>query len=171
MSENFDIVYYLSLILPFANETAIVLTHSKLPFFKGLYDLCIDDVLLEGIENKRFVDKICNMKKYSNKIIIDLIAYLGIILYICNNTVYNGYAIGVSTGIVLILFSIIIPNMFLGITIEKITKYFKVKNPYLYITIGIFFIILLILITSFFEFLIKKITQYFTKDIKTNTIN
>ena len=32
-----NIIDKLSIILPFANETAIVLTHSKLPLFHGLY--------------------------------------------------------------------------------------------------------------------------------------
>jgi hypothetical protein len=162
MTQAADIIHYLSLLLPFANETAIVLTHSKLPIFKGLYELCIDDILLDGMNKKGFHDKVCNSNNYYNKMIIDLLAYFGIILFIGKNTLHYGYATGVATGMVLIFCSIMLPNMFLGITIEKIVKMLHVTNPYAYIAIGILLIIALIVITNFLE----TITQNLTKTIK-----
>ena len=147
-------LHWLSILLPFANETAIVLTCSKLPFFKNLYRDCID----EGLEIK--TDKICKPQDYYNKIAIDLLAYTGIILFICKNAINYGYTTGVVTGVILIFLSIIIPNMFLGISIEKITTYLAIKNPYLYILVGIVMIALLVLVTNVLE----SITQNLTKE-------
>jgi hypothetical protein len=162
-----SIIHILSIVLPFANEIAIVLTHSKLPIFDGLYKLCIDDVLLTGVKLDRVLKKICTTKNYQNKIIIDLIAYFGIILYIGKNTILYGYATGVVTGLILIFCSIILPNMFLGIFIEKITKILNIKSPHFYILIGILLIIMLIILTIVLE----TIAQNLTKSIKINPIS
>ena len=146
-------LHLLSILLPFANETAIVLTHSKLPFFKDLYRDCIDEVL----EIK--TDKICKSQDYLNKIIIDLVAYIGIILFICKNAINYGYTTGIVTGIILIFLSIIIPNMFLGISIDKITTYLTIKNPYLYILVGILMIAALVLVTSVLESIAQNLIK------------
>ena len=78
-----------------------------------------------------------------------------------------GYATGVATGMVLIFCSIMIPNLFLGGAIHKITKLFKIKNPYIFIAVGITLIIGLIILTTILE----RITQNLTKSIKIDPIN
>lgn len=55
-----------------------------------------------------------------------------------------------------------LPNMFLGNAIHKITKMFHIRNPYSFIAIGITLIIALILLTV----LLESITQNITKSIK-----
>ena len=158
-----NIIHILSLILPFANETAIVLTHSGLPLFRGLYTSCFDETILGNIivpNNLR--KKICSTRDYINKVIIDLIAYTGIILFIGKNTLLYGYVTGVVNGMVLIFCSIMLPNMFLGSTISKIIKICNIHNPYFHIFVGITLIILLIILTSILE----KITQELFKSVK-----
>ena len=158
-----DIIHYLSIILPFANETAIVLTHSKLPIFSELYRLCIDDALLKGFKVvKGLNEKVCTKQDHINKILIDLLAYFGIMLFIGKNTIQFGYITGVTTGLVLIFCSIMLPNMFLGMSIGKITNFFNIKNSYLFILIGISLIIGLMYFTTVME----SITQNLTKGIK-----
>jgi hypothetical protein len=162
-----QIISILCLVLPFANETAIVLTHSGLPFFRGLYSSCFDETLLGDIKVPfELKKKICRKKDYRHKIIIDLIAYLGIILFIGKNTLMYGYATGVATGLVLIFCSIMLPSMFLGLTIHKITKMFHIHNPYLFILVGLSLIIGLIILTHVLE----GITQNITKSIKIDPI-
>ena len=155
-----DWIHYASLILPFANETAIVLTHSKLPLFKGLYRGCIDDGLIHDTSIKKKIESsFCTGRDYLHKVLIDLLAYLGIILFIGKNTLTYGYATGVVTGMVLIFCSIMLPNMFLGVSIHKITQFLAVQNPYIYIAIGIALIIALIYLTSFLEDIAQKLTK------------
>ena len=38
-----NIIFFASILLPFINETAIVLTKSKLPLFHNFYKSCIPD--------------------------------------------------------------------------------------------------------------------------------
>jgi len=140
-------IHVLTIVLPFANEIAIVLTHSQLPLFSHLYRHCFQS----GVHK----DKICTTQDYINKVVIDLIAFLGIILFICKNAINYGYLIGVVTGLLLIFCSIIFPNMFLGIITEYITKLFKIKSSYLYIFIGLGNIIALMFITNFLESVVQ----------------
>jgi hypothetical protein len=157
------IISILCLVLPFANETAIVLTKSGLPVFHNLYSSCFDETIMGDLQiSADMKKKICRKNDYRNKIIIDLIAYLGIMLFIGKNTLIYGYATGVATGMVLIFCSIMLPNMFLGLAIHKITKFFHIHNPYLFILVGLFLIFLLIILTSILEY----ITQNLTKSIK-----
>jgi hypothetical protein len=83
-------------------------------------------------------------------------------LFIGKNTLHYGYVTGVVNGMVLIFCSIMLPNMFLGSTINKIIKFFNIHNPYFYIFIGISLIICLIIFTATLE----RITQQLTKSLK-----
>ena len=84
MSSNIsNIIHILSIVLPFSNETAIVLTESGYSQFKDLYKVCFDKSLLGKKSSKlqnQLKDKICTKKDYVHKILIDLLAYLGIML-------------------------------------------------------------------------------------------
>jgi hypothetical protein len=161
------IISILCVVLPFANETAIVLTKSGLPLFHGLYSSCFDETILGDISvTRELKKKICRKKDYRNKIIIDLIAYLGIILFIGKNTLLYGYVTGVATGMVLIFCSIMLPNLFLGAAIHKITKFLNIHNPYVFIFVGISLIIGLIILTKILE----AETQALTKSIKIDPI-
>lgn len=144
------IIHVLSIVLPFANEIAIVLTHSNLPLFSKLYRHCFQS----GVHKS----KICTRQDYINKIVIDLIAFLGIILFICKNAINYGYLTGVATGMVLIFCSIIFPSLFLGFITEYATKSLGIKSPYLYIFVGIGIIIGLMFATDFLESIVQKIT-------------
>jgi hypothetical protein len=161
------LISILCVVLPFANEIAIVLTSSGIPAFNQLYSNCLEETVLGDtnvpIELKK---KVCRKKDYRNKIIIDLIAYLGIILFIGKNTLMYGYVTGVATGMVLIFCSIILPNMFLGKAIHKVTHKLHIRNPYLFIMVGVTLILALMLLTV----LLEAITQNMTKSIKIDPI-
>jgi len=161
------LISILCVVLPFSNEIAIVLTSSGLPLFKQLYSNCLEESILGDtnvpIELKK---KVCRKKDYRNKIIIDLIAYLGIILFIGKNTLMYGYVTGVATGMVLIFCSIMLPNMFLGKAIHKVTQKLRIHNSYLFIIVGASLILALILLTVVLE----AITQNLTKSIKIDPI-
>ena len=152
-------IHYLSIILPFINEMAIVLTHSKLSLFSNLYRTCIPHDLLYDIRNESILAKVCSRRDFRNKIIIDLLAYLGIILFIGKNTIEYGYATGVVNGMVLIFCSIILPNLFLGTAIHKTTTLLKIKSPFFYIVVGLTLIVLLMLFTAFMEATIQPLTK------------
>jgi len=166
MSSNIsNIIHVLSILLPFSNETAIVLTESGYSQFKDLYKVCFDKSLLGKNSSKlqnKLKDKICTKKDYVHKIMIDLIAYLGIILNIGKNTINYGYATGVVTGLILIFYSIILPNMFLGFTTHKIMNILKLHTPLAHVAIGVTLIAILILLTIFSE----KVVQNLMKKIK-----
>jgi len=159
-------IHYLSLILPFINEISIVLTHSKLPVFSKLYRTCIPHDIVSDIRYKSVLDKVCSRKDFRNKIIIDLVAYLGIILFIGKNTIEYGYVTGVANGMTLIFCSVILPNLFLGMAIHETTEFLKIKSPYLYILVGILMIVLLMIFTAFME----SIVQNLTKSIKIDPV-
>ena len=149
-----DIIHFLSIVLPFANIIGIVLTESKIPMFKHLYRSCVSSSTVNKMS--------CTLRDDMNKIIIDLISYLGIILFISKNTIHYGYVTGVATGIVLMFWSTMFPNLFLGKIIHFFVHRLATKNPYVYISIGILCIIALMLITNECE----SITQDKTKGIK-----
>jgi hypothetical protein len=154
------IIHFLSLVLPFANEIAIILTKSGLPAFHNLYSSCFDETIMGDLQiSKDMKKKICRNRDYRNKIIIDLIAYLGITLFIGKNTLLYGYATGVATSMVLIFCTVILPNKFLGLALHKITKWFHIDNPYLFILIGFLLIFILIGVTVFFEIIAQKLTK------------
>ena len=131
MVSTSTIIHILSLILPFANETAIVLTHSKIPFFNELYRPCIEGSIIHSANIKRMIqDKTCNTQDYIHRILIDLVAYLGIMLFICKNTLLYGYITGIFTGLVMIFCSMILTTLFLCSAITHITHILKIKNPH-----------------------------------------
>lgn len=145
-----NIMNILTIVLPFTNEIANVLTSTGYKYFENLYKPCIDDYLIDDkilkhINNK----KICKSKDYFNKIIIDLIALLGIILNICRNTLENGYYDGILSGINIVFFSFIFPNLFL----HKIINYFVLKSKSMKLIVGLIIIFILMIIT----FLIEKV--------------
>lgn len=165
MSTMTNIIHYLSIILPFSNEIAIVFTESGYPQFKNLYKSCFDSSLLGKHESqlKRMLkDKLCTKKDYIHKILIDLLAYLGIMLLIGKNTLQYGYATGVVSGIVIIFYSIILPNMFLGFTTHKIINLLHFHTPAAHIIVGLSLIVLLIYMTQITELFVQK----YTKNIK-----
>lgn len=157
------IISILCVVLPFANGIAIVLTESGLPLFHTLYTSCFDETIMGNspICND-MKKKICRTHDYRNKIIIDSIVYLGIILCICKNTLLYGYATAVARGMVLIFYSVMLQNMFLGLATHKITKFFHIRNPYLFILVGMGLVVLLIGLNVYFEI----IAQDLTKNIK-----
>ena len=171
MSSNIsNIIHILSIVLPFSNETATVLTESGYTRFKDLYKICFDRSLLGKNSSKlqnKLKDKICTKKDYIHKILVDLLAYLGIILNIGKNTITYGYATGVVTGLLLIFYSIILPNMFLGFTTHKIMDLLKLHTPLTHVVVGITLIILLILITHYSETLVQNLMKKIKIDPET----
>jgi len=137
-----SIIQVLSIILPFSNEAAIVLTNSHI--VKRLY-------VSECHHPTR--------RELARKIGIDLLAYLGIMLFIGKNTLMFGYVTGIATGIVLIFLSIILPNLFLHDTIEVVTKKLNHTSPYAKAATGIAIIVLLVLFTNYCESIIQPITR------------
>ena len=167
---NYDnLVDFFSLVLPFSNEIAIILTESRIPMFRDLYSSCFNETILGDIKvPKELERKICKKNDYRNKIIIDLIAYCGIILLIGKNTLQSGFVTGVSTGLVIIFCSILLPNLFLEYTIHKtihLLKYKKDSNGIL--LVGFFYVFLLIGFTNILLYL----TRLLTKDIKFSPVS
>lgn len=148
------LIHWLSIILPFANEIAIVLTNSKLALFKSLYPTCINTLNIKKIK--------CTTQHNINKITIDLIAYLGIVLFIGKNTLHYGYMTGVVTGMIVMFWSEIIPTKFLGKITDDIMKWLSTNNSYTYIGVGLVVILGLIIA----NFVCEKIAQQIIKRIK-----
>ena len=171
MSSNIsNIIHILSIVLPFTNETAIVLTESGYTQFKDLYKVCFDKSLLGKKSYKlqnMLKDKICTNKDYVYKILIDLLAYLGIILNIGKNTINYGYATGVVTGLLLIFYSVILPNMFLGFTTHAIMDMLKLHTPFAYVAVGFTLITLLIIVTHYSEILVQNLMKKIKIDPET----
>ena len=158
MTTVHTLITTLSFLLPLVHEAAIVLTHSKLPLFDGLYRSCLEDSFLEYGKRDAIKQHICSTQDYVKKLSIDLIAYFGLMLFIGKNTIRHGYVTGVATGLVLIFVANILPNMFLGISIERITHAIGTSNPYTYIAVGLLLIGLLIFVLSVLERLTQELT-------------
>ena len=118
-------IHWMSIVLPYANNIAIVLTNSKLPLFSKLYRSCVESMLVEGHKCKEIAGIVCNSRDYLHRVIIDLIVYFGLMLFIGKNTLTYGYATGVATGLVLMFFSMIVPNLFMGPAIHSITSFLQ----------------------------------------------
>ena len=159
MTTVHTLITALSFFLPLVHEAAIVLTHSKLPLFDGLYRSCLEDSFLEYGKRDAVRQHICSTQDYIKKLAIDLIAYFGLMLFIGKNTIRHGYVTGVATGLVLIFIANILPNMFLGISIERITHAIGTSNPYAYIAVGLLLIGLLIFVLSVLERLTQELTS------------
>ena len=156
------LIHWMSIVLPFANDIAIVLTNSKLPLFSRLYRSCVDHMLVEDHSCKDLGGIVCTHQDYLHRVIIDLIVYFGLMLFIGKNTLTYGYATGVATGLVMMFFSMIVPNVFMGQSIHSITRFLHINNPYLYILVGIAFIVGLVILTH----LAEAATQRLMKAVK-----
>jgi len=144
----------LSFILPFINELADVLTSSGYKPFKHLYKPCIDPYLVNYKELQYIrKNKICKNKNLIYRFIIDFIALIGIILNISRNTLQNGYLDGVLSGINIILFSYILPNLFL----HKLIHYMKITTKFMRLLVGLFIIAILLLLTLLIDYTIDYI--------------
>jgi hypothetical protein len=162
-----ELITYLSFFLPLVHEIAITLTHSKLPLFDGLYRSCLEDSFLEYGKRAAIKQHICSTQDYLQKLAIDLIAYVGLMLFIGKNTLRHGYVTGVATGLVLIFVANILPTMFLGIAIERIVHAMGLTSPYAYILVGLGLITLLIVTLGVLE----KWTQELTKGIRIDPVD
>jgi len=147
-------------VLPFANGVAIVLTESGIPAFRTLYASCVDETIMGNLPICNYMKKkICRTYDYRNNFLIDFIVYLGIILCICKNTLKYGYATAVARGMVLIVYSVMLPNMFLSLATHKISNFFRIHNPYLFILVGMALIVLLIGLNVYSENIAQKLTR------------
>ena len=108
------IIDILSYILPFINEISNILTASNLKPFKGLYKRCVDRYLLPSNVIKIISkNKICTPQELRSKIIIDILGLLGIIINIAKNAIQFGYLTSILSGIVVVMISFVIPNLYL----------------------------------------------------------
>lgn len=160
------IILFASIILPFINETAIVLRKSGLHMFQNLYKTCIhNEILLLLSESCKKNNKIhCTTKDKIQGLFIDSLAYLGILLNIGRNTIKYGYVTGVVNGFVLVICSIIFPNLYLGHIIHKLKDILNISNPIMNIILGLFCIIVLIFITKFLQDLSSTMFQHYRID-------
>jgi hypothetical protein len=157
MSTITTTIHWLSILLPFANELAITLSHSGIPIFKKLYRSCIEGFLIDDEATKHKMEKkICTLHDNYHKIFFDVLAYFGIMLNICKNAIQYGYTIGVFSGLNLVVWSMLITNMYLGPCIHYITHFFHMKSPFMYILVGIILITLLVIITHYTEIWIQS---------------
>jgi hypothetical protein len=171
MSAITPIIHWMSIILPFSNEIAITLTHSGIPLFKKLYRSCIDTFSIsDNAIRKKVENQICNLHDSYHKIFFDTIAYFGIMLNICKNAIQYGYVTGIFSGLNLVIWSMLLTNMFLGPAIHYVSHLFHVKSPIMYILVGISLIALLIVITHYTELWVQHITQKVVVDIDLDKI-
>jgi hypothetical protein len=160
MSTITPLIHWLSIILPFSNEIAITLTHSGIPIFKKLYRSCIEGFLIQDdATRKKIENQLCNLHDGYHKIFFDTIAYFGIMLNICKNAIQYGYVTGIFSGLNLVIWSMLLTNMFLGPAIHFVSHLFHVKSPIIYIIIGISLITLLVIVTHYTELWVQHITQ------------
>ena len=155
------VIEILSYVLPFSNEIANILTSSGIKLFDGVYKHCIDKYLIpQNILKIISKDKICNQRDIISKIMFDIISFIGIIIYISKNAIQYGYLTGILNGINIILFSFILPNLYMFRLIRVIRSYFKLKNKYNTILVGLLFIGVLIGFTILFEFIIYSLAAH-----------
>ena len=91
------------MVMPFSNEVANVLTSSGLAIFSGLY---------------RDVPKTKNQQL--SKVLIDLVALIGIILNAVYVTHKYGQTAGIVKGVIVILIAFVIPNLTFHRIIKKV---------------------------------------------------
>ena len=109
----------------------------------------------------------CSSYDTFRRIFIDLLAYLGIILNIGRYTIKYGYITGVVNGFVLIICSIIFPNLYLSVIIHKTKHFLNINTPIMIIILGLFYIIILIIITN----LLQSASTYLFKHYRIDKIN
>ena len=161
-----NIIFFASILLPFINETAIVLTKSKLPLFHNFYKSCIPDEVINFLPEscKKNKDIVCSSYDTFRRLFIDAIAYLGIILNIGRSTIKYGYVTGVVNGFVLIICSIVFPNLYLGHIIDNIKQFLRVESSAMSIIVGIVCIIILIFATKYLQDLSTQMFQHYRID-------
>ena len=163
MNTSIDV---LSIVLPFCNEIANVLSSSDLPFFQNLYKQCIDPYLLDNYLLRTISkDKICRSRHIFSKLVIDILALFGIILNIGKNSIEYGYLTGIITGLIIVFLSFILPNLFLHKIVHGIMHRFKFKSPYMSIFIG-FVVIGILMVTSV---VLERLVQDSTKGVIIDT--
>jgi len=159
-----NIIHYASLILPFAHEIAVIPKESKLPIFDGFYRDCIDTELDTIQQKKIFKNKMCTIKDKTTEMIIDLIAYTGILLLVSKNALHYGYVTGIATGLVMLFCSVTLARMYLGKIVAFINDFIGFKNPYILLIISIFVVCMYIALASILETLAQKLTKNITID-------
>ena len=92
------------------------------------------------------------------KLLFDLLALIGIIINIAKNSIQNGYIDGILSGVNIVLFSFIIPNLFL----HKIIHYFNIKTKFNKLAFGLMIILILIIFTTIIE---KHIDKFFIEEL------
>jgi hypothetical protein len=159
-----NIIHYASLILPFAHEIAVIPKESKLPIFDGFYRDCID-TKLDTIQEKRiFKNKTCTIKDKTMELIIDLIAYTGILLLVSKNALHYGYVTGIATGLIMLFCSVTLARMYLGKIVSFINDFAGFKNPYILLIISIFVVCMYITLARILEIFTQKLTKSITID-------
>ena len=165
-----SLIHWMSIILPFSNEIAITLTHSGIPLFKKLYRSCIEGFLLDDVLRKKVENQLCTIHDSYHKIFFDTIAYFGIMLNICKNAIQFGYVTGIFSGLNLVIWSMLLTNMFLGPAIHYVSRLFHVTSPIVYIMVGISLITLLIMITHYTELWVQHVTQSIVINVDLNKV-
>lgn len=149
------VIEVLSYILPYTNELANILTASGIKVFENVYKNCIDKYLVPQNVLKSISTKhICNQRDVVTKLFVNLIAFVGIIIYISKNAIQYGYLTGILNGIIIILFSFILPNLYMFRTIRYIKKIMKFNTKYSTILIGLSIVGILVALTILFEYII-----------------
>jgi hypothetical protein len=161
-----NIIFFASIILPFINETAIILTKSGYSAFQNLYKVCVHDDVFTLLSAKCKANKNihCSNSDTFRRLFIDALAYLGIILNIGRNTIKHGYVTGVVNGFVLVICSIVFPNLYLGEIISTLKHIFHVNKPIMNIIIGLICIIVLIFATKMLQDLSTTMFQNYRID-------
>jgi hypothetical protein len=158
-----NIIHYASLILPFAHEIAAIPKESKLPIFDGFYRDCID-IPTSVKQNTLFMRKMCTVKDKTAEIIIDFIAYTGILLLVSKNALIYGYVTGVTTGLIILFCSITLARMYLGKIVSTINDFIGFKNPYILLLISIFVVCMYITLARLLESIAQNLTKSITID-------
>ena len=165
MSNITSIIHWASIVLPFSNDIAITLTESGMPLYKSLYRNCIDFFAIKDESIRKKVDgQICTSRDNYHKIFFDTVAYFGIMLNICKNAIQYGYVTGVFSGLNLVVWSMLITNMYLDPAINHITRALQITSPIMYILVGVFCIAVLVAITYYTEMWIQNLTRPITID-------
>jgi len=157
-----NIIHYASLVLPFAHEIAMIPKKSNLPLFAGFYRDCIEADSIQ--EKKLFKNKTCTIKDRTTEIIIDFIAYTGILLLVSRNALTYGYVTGVTTGLVMLFCSVTLARMYLGQIVSTINDFLGFKNPYILLIVSIFVVCMYITLARILEMLAEKLTKSITID-------
>lgn len=158
-----NVIHYASLVLPFSHEIAVILKESNLPFF-DVFRECID-IKLDTIQQKKLLQKkMCSSTDKTIEIVIDLIAYIGILLLVSKNALHYGYVTGVASGMVMFFCSVTLARMYLGKIVSFINDFVGLKNSYILLIISIFVVFMYITLARILEEITQKLTKSITID-------